>query len=137
MIRFTAINNQIATNWPAIKAECLKKHDGYIDIIPLEKAISNQQMKFFHAVVVPLFVEYSGDSPAHWEMVLKVECGSKWFTPQTVVIGKYPVAYLPSKTSLSTKQFCEWYQNIVDYGLKIGVTVPPPDPEWKKKRKEK
>jgi hypothetical protein len=130
--RFDIINGQVAFDRPAFEAECLKTAKGFIQVLSLEKAISNKQMAFFHGKVIPLFVEHTGDSPAYWETKLKVEQGSKWFTPETVIVNKWPVVFVPSKTKLTTRQFMEWLQNITDFGLTIDVKVPPPDKDWKK-----
>ena len=134
MIRFSVVDNQIATDWSQLENECLTRREGFIEVVSFEKGISNQQMKFFHACIVPLFVEYTGDSKEYWETKLKVECGSKWFEPRTVVVNGISVSFIGSKTHLTTRQFCEWYQNIVDYGLRMGIAVPPPDPEWRKRK---
>jgi hypothetical protein len=96
-----------------------------------EREISLKQMAYFHAVVVPLFVDYTGDSPQYWENRLKLECGSKWFKPEVIEIEGRHITIVPSKKRLSTKNFSEWYQNIRDFGDSIGVLVPPPDPEWR------
>ena len=93
--------------------------------------ISNQQMAFFHAVIVPMFAEYTGDSKDYTEKLLKVKCGWKWFEPETIEVRGIELAVIPTKTRLSTKDFMEWYENIVSFGLELGVIVPPPDPTWR------
>lgn len=127
------VNNQPAAAWKHIYSECIKHPEFIIEVRPysIEKEISRQQMRFLHGVVIPLFVKHTGDSPQNWENRLKVECGSKWFTPKIITVKSQNYTIIPSKTNLSTKDFMEWLQNITDYGLTIGIAVPPPDPQWR------
>jgi hypothetical protein len=120
--------------WKVIFQECVKHPEFMIEVRAhsADKEISLQQMRFLHGAVIPLFVKHTGDSPQNWENRLKIECGSRWFSPKTITVRGQSYTIIPSKTTLTTKDFNEWLQNITDYGLTIDVTVPPPDPEWKK-----
>jgi hypothetical protein len=128
------IDGSAVLDWQKVYGECEKYHRFVIEIRELDeqREISLQQMKYFHAVVVPLFSEWNGDSKGCWETRLKLECGSKWFTPEVHVVDGKPYSFIPSKKTLSVKDCSEWFQNIMDYGLREGVVVPPPDPEWRK-----
>ena len=127
------VDGKPETNWPEIYRFCSNQERFIVEVRKLdpEREISLQQMKYFHAVVIPLFVEYTGDSPQYWENKLKLECGSKWFQPKIVTVDGKDFAFLPSKKKLSVADFSEWYQNITDYGLSVNVVIPPPDPRWR------
>jgi len=34
-------------------------------------------------------------------------------------------------TFTNPEDFEEWYNNMTDFGLRIGVIIPPPDKNWK------
>lgn len=128
------VNGQPATDWNKVYGECAKHEQFVIEITAYDpdKEITKNQMAYFHAVIIPMFVESTGDSPQYWENKLKVECGTKWFKPEEINIGGHTYCFIPSKKTLSKTDFSEWYQNITDYGLTVGVVVPPPNPEWRK-----
>ncbi len=130
-------DKQPAADWKAVYRECAKYPRFIIEAREYNEAreISLAQMAYFHAVVVPLFSDYTGDSKQYWENKLKIECGSKWFTPVPIVIDGQTYYTIPSKTTLTVKDFSEWYQNIRDFGDTVGCLVPPPDPEWRENEK--
>ena len=132
------IEGEAAANWKSIYIECAKFERFIVEVrrYDEEREISLQQIGFFHAGIVPLFVNYTGDSKQYWENKLKLECGSKWFTPKEITISGHIYTVIPSKTNLSTKDFSEWYQNITDFGLQHGVVIPPPDPNWRLNKKQ-
>lgn len=127
------INGQPVGSWKAIYRECLKHERAIVEVRPYdpEKEISIQQMRYLHGVVIPLFVDFTGDSAQYWENKLKLECGSQWFKPEVITIGVQKFVTIPSKKTMSTKDFSNWYQNIRDYGDSIGCPVPPPDSQWR------
>ena len=129
------VNNQPIADWKAIYAQCRKHADkGFvIEVRPYspDHEISLRQMAYYHAVILPLFSAYTGDSQHYWDHYLKLVCGSKWFKSETVRVCGREITTLPSKTTLSIKDFSEWYQNIRDFGDSINCIVPPPDPQWR------
>jgi len=127
------VDKQPTCNWKAVYRDCAKHQQFIVEIREYneEKEISRQQMKYLHAVIIPLFVDYTGDSPQYWENKLKLECGSKWFKPEIINVNGNPFTIIPSKKIISINNFTEWYQNITDYGLQHGVIVPPPNKDWK------
>jgi len=131
--RGQTIDGQPAARWDQVHKACSKHARFIIEVRKYDEAreISLQQMAFLHAVVIPLFVDYTGDSPQYWQNKLKLECGSKWFKVETVTVGKHSYTIIPSKTKLSVNDFSEWYQNISDFGDSIDCPVPPPDPNWR------
>lgn len=133
MFRGDTRNGTPIADWPRICDECAKYDRFLIDIIKYDESreISVQQMRYFHGVVVPLFSEWNGDSKECWETRLKLECGPKWFAPKALNIDGKAYILVPSKKKLTVKDCNEWLENIVDYGLRCGVVVPPPDPEWR------
>jgi hypothetical protein len=140
LYRGKIIDGKPALNWPAFNAEC-KKHTESGFVVEVreydpDKELSLQQMKYLHAVVVPLFSNYTGDSKQYWENKLKVECGSKWFKPEIISVCGHEYTIIPSKKHLSVKDFSEWYSNIRDFGDSINCIVPPPDPRWRENQKE-
>lgn len=128
------VNNQPIAQWKAICTECAKHERFTVKVEKYDEAkeISEKQMAFLHAVVLPLLSNWNGDSQQEWENRLKLECGSKWFKPQFVTIDGHEFTIIPSKKTLSIKNFSEWYTNIRDFALKEGITIPDPDPEWRK-----
>jgi hypothetical protein len=131
------IEKQPAADWPKIHTECAKYPRFAIEVRKYDEAaeISLKQMAYFHGVIVPLFSKEFGDSPQYWENKLKIECGSKWFTPEPIKIDGNVFVMIPSKKKLKVGDFNEWYQNISDFGLTVNCVVPPPDPEWRLKEK--
>ncbi len=132
------LNNQPLSAWKAIYKECCKYEQFIIDVrkYDIENEISLQQMAYFHTVVIPAFVNHTGDSPKYWENKLKLEQGSKWFKPQTITVNNHKYTVIPSKTGLSTKDFNEWLQNIMDFAQTLGFIIPLPNKDWKTEKLE-
>lgn len=119
--------------WNEIYAECRKYDKFIVEVREYDEAkeISLAQMRYLHGAVIPLFVDFTGDSPQYWENKLKLECGSKWFKPEWIAINGKSFYVIPSKKNLSVKDCNEWFQNIIDFGNAIGCPIPLPDPNWK------
>jgi hypothetical protein len=77
------------------------------------------------------FVKHFGDCNDVWEKRLKIHCGEKWFKPTIIDVDGVMCVNVPSKKSMTTKDFSEWFQNIVDHGLQMGVVVPMPDKDMR------
>jgi hypothetical protein len=140
MPRFTGktIDNKPQAQWPSIYAACRKHERFTVEIRKYDEQaeISRNQMAYLHAVIIPLFSNYTGDSQQYWENKLKLECGSKWFKPEIITVCGREFVVIPSKKTLSVKDFSEWYQNIRDYGDTVGCIVPPPDPNWREEEQK-
>lgn len=74
-------NNQPLADWKAIYADCRKHEQFIVEIRKYDpaKEISNQQIKYWHAVPIMEFANYTGYSAWKAEQWLKRECGEQYF----------------------------------------------------------
>ena len=126
--RGKTIEGEPSADWKTIYAQCSKCDRFVIDVREYDtnKEISIQQMKYFHAVIVPLLAEYVGCSQLMAELILKKKCGEQWFIK---IIDKTET--IISKTHLTINQMTKWLENIFDWMESIGCPVPPPDNKWR------
>jgi hypothetical protein len=129
-MRFTGktMDKRPCSQWTPIYNECAKYERFVVEVTELDsdKDISNQQMKYLHAVVFPLLAKETHCSLWQAEFDCKRHAGNQWFIKK---IGDQH--FVLSKTSLSVKQTNEWIKNIIDWAATGNIHVPEPDKEWR------
>ncbi|MDO8302665.1 MAG: hypothetical protein Q7T18_05440 [Sedimentisphaerales bacterium] len=75
------IDGVAAADWPAIHLAAAKHEQAIIEVRAYDpdKEISDQQMKYLHAVVIKEYSSFTGHSPWESEQFLKREAGEQWF----------------------------------------------------------
>lgn len=79
--RGKTMENKPLAAWPAIYKACAKHEQFIIDVRAYdpEKEISDQQMKYYHAVIIKEYSGHTGSSLWESEQFLKREAGEQWF----------------------------------------------------------
>ena len=128
------INNEPAANWPVIQAECARHQKFTVEVTAFnsEREISNQQMKYLHAVVFPLIADRFHMSELEAEDHCKALCGERWFVKK--IGDKW---FRLSKRVLSVKDCNKWIENIYTYFEKQGLHIPAPNQDWRKEQNGK
>jgi hypothetical protein len=114
--------------------------DGPYDIT-IEKYVarrSNQQNKYFHAVVVPILADYWGLDPempaefAEAKELIKLHCNAKTVELTNKTTGEVKEVTIGGSTSALDKEqwglFIDRCQRWA--AMEFGVVIPDPDPEW-------
>ena len=125
------IEGQPAADYPGIQRECGKHERFVIEVTKYDesKEISNQQMKYLHAVVFPTIARETHCSLWQAEFDCKRWAGNQWFMKK--MGDQY---FVLSKTSLTVKQTNEWIKNIIDWAQTGNVHVPEPDKDWRQNK---
>ena len=123
--------NESMTDWPALHKECERLGQAVIEVTKYSetKEISNQQMKYLHAVVFPTLSREMHCSLWEAEFQCKRWAGEQWFMKK---VGD--LHFVLSKTSLTVKQTNEWIDNIKDWAEKGDIHIPLPDKDWRNKK---
>jgi hypothetical protein len=132
-MRFTGktMDKRPCSQWTSVYNECAKFERFVVEVTELDsdKDISNQQMRYLHAVVFPLLAKETHCSLWQAEFDCKRHAGNQWFIKK---IGDQH--FVLSKTSLSVKQTNEWIKNIIDWAATGNIHVPEPDKDWRSKK---
>lgn len=124
-------------NSKAFYDECAKHKLFIVDVEKYDNdtEISLQQMAYLHAVVYPTYGKFIGLSNLGAEVSLKRKCGPKNKRGENRLVRKFDnIEMIMSKKSLTVRQTNEFIDNIYDFCNGINCFIPPPDPEWKKKK---
>ena len=119
----------IPTLSPAVIIDECKKHKRFVvrvEEYDEQREISEQQIKYLHAVVFPTIARESHCSKWQAEFDCKRYPGRKW------LIKSYgDQHFVLSKKSLSVKQCGDWIENIWDWAQHGGIHIPLPDKDWR------
>lgn len=121
--------------------------DGPYDVT-LEKHVarrSNQQNKYFHAVVVPMLAEYWGLDPGmkvdfeEAKELIKLHCNAKTVELVNKETGETKEVTIGGSTSaLDKEQWGHFIERVQRWAaIEFSVVIPNPDPEWMFNAKEK
>lgn len=115
--------------------------------VTIEKEVqqrSNQQNKYFHAVIVPMLAEYWGLDPEMKEdfeeakALIKLHCNAKTVEMVNHETGETKEVTIGGSTSALDKEewglFIERCQRWA--AMEFGVVIPNPDPEWMFNKKD-
>ena len=84
---------------------------------------SLQQNRYYWGVVVDLISQHTGYAKEETHEILKAK-----FLSREAFIGKEPVRYARSTTSLTTKQFKKYLNEIKEWAfIELGIVIPEPE----------
>jgi len=129
----TTFDNSPACDWQAIQRECVKYAEFVVTVREYDeqKEISNLQMAYLHAVVVPLLAKEWNTSEEDAEFECKKRWGEQWLIKRAL-----GYRFVLSKTVLTTKQCTKWIENIQAGALRENILIPPPDKDWRETAKK-